>query len=478
MSLINEMLKDLESRKGVNASQGVPYTDLNSNIQRRPTIPVWLIVALLVAALLVGLAAWRMINKSSADDIKVSENQSTVEPVVEKRVVEPEPLAEPEQAKAEVVKTETVAKAPAKIIPLVQATRVAPELPINKPELKRTEPKVVHERLAGLSSIAVESKDEWSRLKFSFNKRVDYRLVSAREGKEWRLIIEKAELKSVPPPPTDLGVVSQLDIEHKDRRLEVVMQGAVPLKASSSSARSAANNVVVLDFVADSNPEPVVVAVAEKHKVAKVPEPKPHATVEKRAVVLSRDEQAEQYYQQAVDTLERGEIAESESILRKTLSYSAKHRGARESLSMLMINANRLREAGDILIDGIALDGEYLNYRELYARLLVAERQVDRALHILKRDLNEKTLHSDQDYLALIAALEQQLEQHVDAASHYQALVDQQPGRGLWWMGLAISQESLDQFDSALQSYRNAAGSGNLPTNVVDYVNGRIGALD
>jgi MSHA biogenesis protein MshN len=81
------------------------------------------------------------------------------------------------------------------------------------------------------------------------------------------------------------------------------------------------------------------------------------------------------------------------------------------------------------------------------------------------------------DHYALLAALEQRAGNYKEAAEIYQRLVGLQPGNGVWWMGLGITLEHLNQTKDAVMAYRRAASSGSLQPSVQKFVDSRIAAL-
>ena len=93
-----------------------------------------------------------------------------------------------------------------------------------------------------------------------------------------------------------------------------------------------------------------------------------------------------------------------------------------------------------MLASGLNQDPDISDWASLYARLMVDQGQANTALVVLERALPE--IAQDNDYYALYAALLQREARHEEAIKNYKALLEHNPENGLWWMGLAISQDA------------------------------------
>lgn len=131
--------------------------------------------------------------------------------------------------------------------------------------------------------------------------------------------------------------------------------------------------------------------------------------------------------------------------------------------------AARVLEAGLKVSPGVA------EWAKVYARMLVNQGQTSRAVGILAAALPD--IEADAEYYAFYAALLQRLSRHAEAAEFYGALLQRHDSNGLWWMGQAISLDALRQVPEALQSYRNALADESLDLELRQYILQQIGRL-
>jgi MSHA biogenesis protein MshN len=82
----------------------------------------------------------------------------------------------------------------------------------------------------------------------------------------------------------------------------------------------------------------------------------------------------------------------------------------------------------------------------------------------------------DADTLAFLATLYQRAARHADAARRFAQALAVRPQEGRWWLGLAISQEA--QLDpAASDSYQRAVASPGLDPKLQQYARNRLGAI-
>jgi hypothetical protein len=94
-----------------------------------------------------------------------------------------------------------------------------------------------------------------------------------------------------------------------------------------------------------------------------------------------------------------------------------------------------------------------LSWSLLKARALLQQGQARKAIQILERLPGGQ---NRQDYLALLASGYQQAGQHTEAVSCYLDLLALNPQEARWWINMGVSLEYLGQRTKALDAYRNA----------------------
>lgn len=190
---------------------------------------------------------------------------------------------------------------------------------------------------------------------------------------------------------------------------------------------------------------------------------------------LNAGQRAELAYKRGYDALQNGYSRQAEDDLRHALSNDARHTRSREMLAGIYIKAGRLVEAGQLLSEGVRINPSYSQFAKLYARVLLEQNNVARAISVLERRLPVQS--QDPDYYALLAALHQRTGNHLRAAEVYEGVLKVRPRAGVWWIGLGISLETLGKSEQARGAYEKAKNSGTLNNNLVRYTDNRLIAL-
>ncbi len=113
-------------------------------------------------------------------------------------------------------------------------------------------------------------------------------------------------------------------------------------------------------------------------------------------------------------------------------------------------------------------------------RMLLARGQLqsgDKQTALATLVQNAPSLASDPDYHALLAALQQQVGDWAGSAAVYRQLVALQPQQAAWQLGLAIALEQIDQPARAARHYRLAAQGQGLDDNSRRFAAERAGVL-
>ena len=111
---------------------------------------------------------------------------------------------------------------------------------------------------------------------------------------------------------------------------------------------------------------------------------------------------------------------------------------------------------------------------ELQAQLRVSQGDLDSAISLL-----ESTTPSldETSYYALLAGLYQTLGRFREAANHYRRLLDGGRAEGTYWLGLAVSLDSLLDYQGALAAFLRARETRQYEGDVLAYIEQRIRAL-
>ena len=196
--------------------------------------------------------------------------------------------------------------------------------------------------------------------------------------------------------------------------------------------------------------------------------------IDKRVDATPR-EGAEAEFRRAMALVNQGRMAEGMDGLRAALSLDAAYETARQTLVALLLESKRTDEAASLLQQGLALNPANLGYSMLLARIHVENGDPQRALALLQK--SEAAGQSSAEYHAFVAALYQRLGRHAEAVDKYQGALRLTAGVGAWWVGLGISQETLERRHDAAQSFSRAKATGNLSGELLAYVERRLKQL-
>jgi tetratricopeptide (TPR) repeat protein len=218
-----------------------------------------------------------------------------------------------------------------------------------------------------------------------------------------------------------------------------------------------------------SIPDPTPV-VAEK--VVEIENPAA-TKVSKKANQLSRDQQA---YRVGLGQLKQGNRIAAEASFNKALLANPKLVDARLQLVGLLQQQMKLAKAESFLQQGLALTPENSDLRKMYARLLLNDQRQGEAIDLLQAEPVAE-ISQDLEYHALLAALLQESGQFKDASSIYAQLVQLRPQAALWWMGLAISLEQSGHSERARNAYQKALALPGLQPDLQNYIQSRLQVL-
>lgn len=113
--------------------------------------------------------------------------------------------------------------------------------------------------------------------------------------------------------------------------------------------------------------------------------------------------------------------------------------------------------------------------RQLKARWYVTQGQLAMAVHSLKTDAPE--LSGNEAYFALLASYQQQLGQFEQSVDTYSALLERDSSVPEWWVGMAIGLDRLSRYQNAALAYRQALTLPNLKPALVQFAQQRYQQL-
>ena len=181
------------------------------------------------------------------------------------------------------------------------------------------------------------------------------------------------------------------------------------------------------------------------------------------------------FYRDVLAFAKMGRLDKAQDALEAVLTVNPEHADARMTLVSNLVQQNRTHDALKVLREGLDIAPTEPKLASLYARLLVRLGKLEFALQPLKKAAPE--LANDPAYHAFIAAVSQRLGEHRAAADTYQHVLEYAPENGVWWMGMAISLEALDEDARAMKAYQRALEAPSLTSDLQRYVDKRLSVL-
>jgi MSHA biogenesis protein MshN len=214
-------------------------------------------------------------------------------------------------------------------------------------------------------------------------------------------------------------------------------------------------------------------AVSARPALAGDPAAEP-GKIDRRSNTSSRS-QAESEFRRAVNLVNQGRIAEGMDGFRRALEIDPGHDAARQTMVALLLEAKRVDEAAASLREALALNTENTGFAMLLARIMVESNDIPTALFVLQR--HAAPPDRNPDFHAFAAALFQRLDRHKEAIEQYQAALRLAPSAGIWWLGLGISFQAVEQPKEALDAFTRAKSAGNLAPDLLGFVEQRLRQL-
>ena len=470
MSLINQMLKDLESRQqGAISGQTQPVSGLGAAPLRRRRL---LLVGLVVVLLLSGLAL------------------SQYFPALTRLI----PRTDTPSADT-VVKQDPVTSQP----PSVGSAPVVAEQP-------QAEAVLPLSKTVSLGAMRQSEFDSFVHFEADFDRPPVYHLALAKDRRSLR--VDLVAVKSTAELPGVAGQrwLQDLQVTQRDSGVAITLlaKPQVTIRDFSATVQVAgAGYRLLLDLypelpVQDENRQSESPQVAERGEDAAEDEAAPvaaNAELQKKASAernsaapssgesLVRTERqpsaaelAGQAYRQGRAALAEGHSREGEAALRQALELQPANLAARQILVGELVRQQRPDEAGRLLSEGVELHPDELPLRMRYADFLVAQGDSDAALDLLVNGPQPSPAEAPRLH-ALQAALFQRLGRYLEAAREYEALLATQPDNALWLMGLGIAREYAGASEEAVAAYRAALAGQGLSPALSNYVEQRLAAL-
>ncbi|MFT5503456.1 MAG: tetratricopeptide (TPR) repeat protein [Gammaproteobacteria bacterium] len=437
MSIINRVLKDLESRDSAFipievAAVGGP--ELND--ARAP----WLIPVVIIAVLMVvGVGGMRLLDGSEL----FSEPPDSL-PVIE---------------------------VPLKPGPLVtDVVKVIPEL--------------LQNQIIGLQ---IQESDSLIRLEFSLANRV---VAYVKERSNQRFVYHLKDITSeiLAPKIQDSRWIKRLQLVSRNEGVDIDFEteAAVLVETGQSQngddyiwsieIREIAERPAIEGPVVSEPVTPIAVNQVQGNAVktevpveVEVVKPKPKVKLE---ISSSRKSNESLELQRAAELIRKKRWNQAEGLLQSLLN-GEEDKEARRHLITIYDRSKQTEKFSQLINESMALYPQAHHFVSAYARSLYQLGSYQSAIDQLL-----ETADTNADQLSIIAASYQRLDLYSKAIEYYRASLKLKPRQVRNWVGLGISLEHVSELKEALNAYRAAAKLGHLSVRLSEFVDKRSRALE
>lgn len=184
---------------------------------------------------------------------------------------------------------------------------------------------------------------------------------------------------------------------------------------------------------------------------------------------------ADSEYRRAAALINQARSQEARAALARALELDPAHEAARQTLAVLLIEAQANAEAERLLAEGLRINPAQTNFAIVLARLHLDRGDDNGALQVLRT--HAEAAQSNAEYRAFTAALLQRLDRHAEAIEEYRAVLKLAPNAGIWWVGLGRSHEAAYQTVEAADAYARARDTGMLSPAVAQFVEQKLQTL-
>jgi MSHA biogenesis protein MshN len=445
MSLLNDALRKAEGRREPPATSAV-YTGEKRAFATPPRKARWPWVALLLTPALVTALAWFAVQAKTP--VTADNETHAVLRAAEKK---------PQSASLD----EEPAKTP--------TTRTAVRLPV-APDASATpnETRPVQKKPAALPVTPVS-------------------VASAEQGRELTILNQKRETRArtiLTPAQKPNNVAQRSSAENPapvsaakpKPEMKAEPEKNLDRQAASTTQATAVNPTAPRsDPVTSDSATPAIstdaTEVADDSMTASDSTTAPAQNMVKntRMTPAIRDQQTAKAIRKA---LAQGEISEARQQLGRIMATQDAPR-SRTRWARHQLVSGQPREALKFLSADLA-DSD-ITLRLLRARAQLALGHQGTALQTLQSQVPSAA--DSPEYVSTLATLLQQAGDYQVAAEHWADLISHDDQHGAWWVGLAITLENQQRFDSAQRAYQQALALTDLAPSLYDFVRQRLQAL-
>ncbi len=308
-----------------------------------------------------------------------------------------------------------------------------------------------------LTGITLQTQADMTFLRFLLNNQVLYRVEENLDKHQLIIVLEHARLlTSLPPINYENSAIQHISMSNdRNDELKVVIN----LQENSSLQQ--------LKFSETSKLPELQIDIHGQNNLMTT-----NAATEKQNPLLIKkyvlDVNADEEYRHALSFASSGQIDKAIELIKSLLNRFPNNHPARQTLITLLLQKGDRAAAEKIVDAGLMEEPDYLNFVELKARILFDEDKVGKALSLLEHVSPPIAEHPS--YYSFLAAMYQRQGQPQIAVKLYEQLLSLQPNKGIFWVGLAIALESIGKHNQAQEAFARADDAQGLSPEIKAYV--------
>jgi MSHA biogenesis protein MshN len=464
MSLINQVLIDLEKRHAGVADTGAMARAVRPLPEERSRRGRWIGLAVVVIAMLAGGAWWWAARNPDALPSFAAQKVLPAPAVASAAVTTAAPPQPPQPvvAKVDVPPVTTAAPAPAHPAPL---NAVPPAPPVSGSATPRLA--AAHEPLPARIASAGPKLDAPAAPSPNASRADTANINSVKQAQAGAAAPGAV---SSPQPLTAAMVGTQDKKESAPLTTQPPQSDDAEPATISARARPAAPRSKPR-VVADSTPK--VPAQGVEYPDANAAQA--DANIAKQVRPQTDRDRAEGSFRQGMSALHTGNTAEAEMAFREALRLDPLVDKARQALLGMYIEGNRRPEAERLLDDRLQVDPKHFGFAMALARLQLERGGNGDALVTLQRSLAYG--ESSAEYQAVLANALSRVARHKEAAERYAAAGRLAPRNPLWQMGLGVELRADNRNAEARGAFQRARELGGLNAQLTAYLEQQLREL-
>ena len=467
MSLINDLLRDLEDRRGGNKErhelvEGLSHvheTAASNNTKFKYALSGILTVVILLAFIL-------FIPVSTIHEDKSSKPRASTDSTGSVNHVNVE---------ADTAEKHTSAQRQAIIPDLKLDHTLSLVMADDQTDAKQLTTNTATVTQVVVKDIVLNPHEAGMEAKLALSQEADYKLYRLNSPERLVVEIPGGELGEYSPDDIENELVQSVRDGIHGGYLRLVFDLRKPVQVISKSIAATGDSYtlsILLKTDLKENQQQTSLVASKNKEINQKTKAVHNRQMEKKPRNNNTGSLAEKKFREGVRQYKQGDLEGSIESLTEAIRLKPDNGNARYLLASAYIQQDRSESALALLAQSVEMLPGDVKIKQLYAQILFHLGRHKTAIEILRT--SKPVINEQPEYHALLAAILQDMDKHTESADIYQRLVKLHPDKSIWWMGLGISLEALGQVGEAVAAYEEALQSGSLTSNLRQYVSKRI----